>query len=87
MTESSAPSGWPKVMFKDAKDIPRMAGWIPPFNKKLLPKVRTTKSWVFGVHVSLHWHFDDVSGLLAESEQDAETLIHAAGGIHCPKSG
>jgi hypothetical protein len=81
MTESNPPSGWPKVEFKDTAGITRLAGWIPPFNKKLLPKARTTKSWAFGVHVSLHWHIDDVSGLLTESEQDAETLIHAAGGI------
>jgi hypothetical protein len=83
MTESNAPLGWPKVEFKDAAGTARTVGWIPPFNKQLLPRVRTTKSWMFGVPVSLHWHFEDLSGVLAESEQDAETLIHAAGGIRC----
>ncbi len=80
MTGSNPPSGWPKVEFKDAAGTTRTAGWIPPLNKKLLPKGHTTKSRIFGVHVSLHWHFDDVSELLVDSEQDAETLIHVAGG-------
>jgi len=80
MIESNPPSGWPKVEFKDAAGITRTAGWIPPLNKKLLPKGHTTRSRLFGVHVSLHRRLDDVSGLLVDSEQDAETLIHLAGG-------
>jgi hypothetical protein len=81
MTEPNVQLGWPRVEFKDAAGTTRMAGWIPPFDKKLLPKARTVRSRLFGLPVTLHWNFDDVSRLLADSEQDADLLIHAAGGI------
>jgi hypothetical protein len=83
MTESvpNAPVGWPKVEFEDLRGHIQTAGWIHPLNKKLLPKARTRKARLFGLAVRLEWHSDDVSGLLASSEQDAETIIHAADGV------
>ena len=83
MTESNpnAPVGWPKVEFKDLQGHTRTVGWIHPLDKKLLPKARTSKARLFGLAVRLEWRYDDVSGLLAGSEEDAESIIDAADGM------